>query len=422
LLLLIGSTILDFYVGRALASQQDSVKRKRLLVCSLAGNLGALGFFKYAGFFVQSTAAMLESFGLQANVSMLEIVLPVGISFYTFQTLSYTIDIYRGRLEPAESALDFALFVAFFPQLVAGPIVRAAHFLPQLAGRPAIDDAAVGQGLARILKGLFKKVVIADTLAVSIVDPAFAAPSELGSVDALAAVYAYALQIYCDFSGYSDIAIGSARLLGFDIPENFNAPYLARNLRDFWRRWHISLSTWLRDYLYIGLGGSRASTGRTYLNLAVTMLLGGLWHGAAWRFLLWGGLHGVGLAETRAWQRARAGAARASWPVVVAQQIATFHFVCVGWVFFRATTLSDAAGLFAALARPDIAPRLLCVPVVVVMLTGAVTHVLPRQLKERGLAGFARMPVVAQALILIAALALFDATTLTANPFIYFQF
>jgi D-alanyl-lipoteichoic acid acyltransferase DltB (MBOAT superfamily) len=420
--LILFSTLLDYWVGAALFREPHAGRRRLWLAASLLGNLGVLATFKYYGFFARGLASLLGSIGVEVSLPVLDVLLPVGISFYTFQTLSYTIDIHRRRLEPTESLLDFALFVAFFPQLVAGPIVRAAHFLPQLGRRPTLDDTAISQGLARILEGLFKKVVIADTLAVSIVDPVFLAPRDFGTVDTLLAVYAYALQIYCDFSGYSDIAIGSARLLGFNIPENFNAPYLARDLRDFWRRWHISLSTWLRDYLYIGLGGSRGSSGRTQVNLLVTMLLGGLWHGAAWRFVIWGGLHGLGLAATRAWQRARDLEARGSRPVVVAQQLFTFHVVCAGWIFFRAPGVKGAFEIFAALARPDVAPRLVTVTVVAVMLTGAVTHVLPRAVEQRGVAIFRRMPVVAQALVLVVAFALFDAMTLTAHPFIYFQF
>ncbi|MEE8410092.1 MAG: MBOAT family protein [Myxococcota bacterium] len=424
LVLILISTLLDFWVGRALGRETHAGRRRMLLAASLIGNLGLLATFKYYGFFAESLQALLESVGISANLPALEVLLPVGISFYTFQTLSYTIDIYRGRLQPTHKPLDFALFVAFFPQLVAGPIVRAAHFLPQLERDPrssTAGDRRMSDGLFLIIKGLFKKIVIADFLAVSIVDKVYADPTAFGGVDLLLATYAYALQIYGDFSGYSDIAIGSAKLLGFDIPKNFNAPYLARNLRDFWRRWHISLSTWLRDYLYIPLGGSRGGGGRTYVALAVTMLLGGLWHGAAWRFIAWGALHGVGLALTRLAQRA--GLRLPTGPIVsFAQGLLTFHFVCAGWVFFRAVSFDHAVEVFRGLARASGAPTLATLPVLLVMAVGFTTHLLPRQIEVRTADLFARLPVVCQAVVLVASLALFDAMALTAHPFIYFQF
>jgi alginate O-acetyltransferase complex protein AlgI len=295
LALLLGTIVLDYYLALWIARTEDRVKRKALLILSLVSNLGILAVFKYCDFFTQDV--------LDLSVEPLNLILPAGISFHTFQSLSYTIDVYRGQLKPTRSVLQFATFVLFFPQLVAGPIVRATELMPQLAELPRIDHARASDGLFRIMVGLFKKIAIADFLAIAIVDRVFANPENYSSLEVLVGVYAYALQIYLDFSAYSDIAIGSAQLLGFELPENFRTPYRSANLQEFWRRWHISLSTWLRDYLYIPLGGSRRGGLFTYRNLIITMLLGGLWHGASWTFIVWGALHGFGLAVTRVFQR-----------------------------------------------------------------------------------------------------------------------
>jgi D-alanyl-lipoteichoic acid acyltransferase DltB (MBOAT superfamily) len=297
LFLLLGTIVLDYYLGLWIERTEDPVARKALVIVSLCSNLGILVFFKYADFFVQDVLQL-------EGVDRLNLILPAGISFHTFQSLSYTIDVYRKQIKATRSVVEFATFVLFFPQLVAGPIVRAHDLLPQLANPPALELHKATLGLFRIVVGLFKKIAIADALALWIVDRVFEAPERFSSVEVMCGVYAYALQIYLDFSAYSDIAIGSAQLLGFDIPENFRTPYRSANLQEFWRRWHISLSTWLRDYLYIALGGSRGAEWRTYLNLTLTMLLGGLWHGASWAFIVWGALHGFGLAVTRFFQRA----------------------------------------------------------------------------------------------------------------------
>ncbi|MGE0871807.1 MAG: MBOAT family protein [Kofleriaceae bacterium] len=298
LALLLATIVLDYYLGLWIDRADDPWKRKALLVVSLCSNLGILVFFKYADFFAQDV--------LRLDVPRLELILPAGISFHTFQSLSYTIDVYRRELKPTPSVVQFATFVLFFPQLVAGPIVRAQDLLPQLDRLPSLELQRATTGVFRIVVGLFKKVAIADALAHSIVDRVFEAPERFSSIEVAAGVYGYALQIYLDFSAYSDIAIGSAQVLGFTLPENFRTPYRSANLQEFWRRWHISLSTWLRDYLYITLGGSKGAPWRTYLNLILTMLLGGLWHGASWRFIVWGALHGFGLAVTRYFQRATA--------------------------------------------------------------------------------------------------------------------
>jgi D-alanyl-lipoteichoic acid acyltransferase DltB (MBOAT superfamily) len=295
LALLLGTIVLDYYLGIWIERSESPAWRRALVILSLCSNLGVLVFFKYTDFFAQDV--------LHLHVRPLHLILPAGISFHTFQSLSYTIDVYRRQLRATRSVIAFATFVLFFPQLVAGPIVRAQDLLPQLAELPALELEAATAGLFRIVVGLFKKIALADTLALALVDRVFEAPEHFSAVEVIAGVYGYALQIYLDFSAYSDIAIGSAQVLGFALPENFRTPYRSANLQEFWRRWHISLSTWLRDYLYITLGGSQGAPWRTYLNLIATMLLGGLWHGASWAFVVWGGLHGFGLAVTRYFQR-----------------------------------------------------------------------------------------------------------------------
>jgi D-alanyl-lipoteichoic acid acyltransferase DltB (MBOAT superfamily) len=295
LALLLGTIVLDYYLALWIARTTQKRWRLAILVLSLVSNFGILGVFKYYDFFTQDV--------LQLDVAPLHLVLPAGISFHTFQSMSYTIDVYRKELEPTRSVLQFATFVLFFPQLVAGPIVRAKELLPQLATLPRFDYTRAADGLFRILVGLFKKIAIADFLAIALVDRVFENPQYYSSLEVMVALYAYALQIYLDFSAYSDIAIGSAQLIGFDLPENFRTPYRAANLQEFWRRWHISLSSWLRDYLYKPLGGSKGGTFLTYRNLILTMLLGGLWHGANWTFIVWGALHGFGLAVVRYFQR-----------------------------------------------------------------------------------------------------------------------
>lgn len=344
-LLIVGSTILDFVVGLALGRAEAERRRKVLLVVSLVGNLGVLGIFKYADFFIQSFGSLVEQFGFRADVRTLGLLLPVGISFYTFQTLSCTIDVYRRRIEPERSLLRFALFVAFFPQLVAGPIVKARDFLPQLAAPRRFDWRSLDAGLMLILIGLTKKVLIADNLA-TLVEPVFAHPERYTTADLWLGMFCYAGQIYGDFSGYSDMAIGLARLLGFELCLNFASPYLAMSLSDFWRRWHISLSSWLRDYLYIPLGGSRGTRWRTARNLMLTMLLGGLWHGASWTFVVWGAIHGAALVVQKTWGWLVGGAAGSGQqrrnPIgIVACWASTFLVVNIAWVFFRSQPVID---------------------------------------------------------------------------------
>ncbi|OYP37340.1 MBOAT family O-acyltransferase [Rhodopirellula sp. MGV] len=340
--LLLLSTIVDFVAGRQIELATSQQQRRRWLALSLCVNLGSLGFFKYCNFFIESAQALLAPIGF--DVSTLEIVLPVGISFYTFQTLSYTIDIYRGKLRASDSLVDFALYVAFFPQLVAGPIVRAAELLPQLAVVPAWSSRRAYGGFQTVLRGLVKKVLIADRLG-EFVDVVFAGPDLYSGATVWLAVIAYAGQIYYDFSGYSDIAIGLAKLLGYRFPKNFRHPYLALSPAQFWRRWHMTLSRWLRDYLYIPLGGNRMGERRTSLNLLATMTLGGLWHGAAWTFVLWGVWHGMVLCVERSF------ASHTPWRVWRSIRWAsTMGIVMFGWILFRCDSLKQVAEVLGQLA------------------------------------------------------------------------
>ena len=301
--LLIFSTLLDFYIGKAIFTAKNKKRKKVLLISSLVGNLGLLGFFKYADFGIAQINNVTESLGIP-EITSLGLILPIGISFYTFQTISYTVEIYRGKLEPSKSLWEFALFVSFFPQLVAGPILRASHFLPQLREKISnngitsrlrtitIHDASLRIGISLMAIGFFKKMFFADNIA-PMVNEIFSVPIGLESFSIIIGAIGFGIQVYCDFSGYSDIAIGAATILGFHIPANFNKPYFATSPVDFWRRWHISLSTWLRDYLYIPLGGNKKGDYRSYANLFTVMIIGGLWHGASWNFVIWGALHGV---------------------------------------------------------------------------------------------------------------------------------
>jgi D-alanyl-lipoteichoic acid acyltransferase DltB (MBOAT superfamily) len=421
----VGST-LDFFIGRALARIQRPAARNALLAASVVYYLGVLAAFKYWNFAADAFASLAGAAGLPLRASHLRLVLPFGISFFTFETMSYTIDVWRRELEPSRRYVDYLLFVCFFPHLVAGPIVRPAQMLPQLASPPVASAASQARGLYRIGAGLVKKIVIGDFLAQAIVDRVFATPERFTALEVLIAVYAYAAQIYADFSGYTDVAIGSAALFGYELPENFDAPYLARDLQDFWRRWHISLSTWLRDYLYKPLGGSRHGAFRTYRNLMITMVLGGLWHGASWTFVVWGALHGGALAATRMWQRARGSAGRARSPRGARAwlgPILTFHFVCLGWLFFRAPTLAHAGLALAQLGRgtwslDHVTPRVLAV-----LGTAAALHLVPRDWEARVRETFVRTPAPLQGVVLAAlAMALHLAAAAKPEPFVYGQF
>jgi alginate O-acetyltransferase complex protein AlgI len=421
----VGSTI-DFFIGRALGRVERPAARNALLLASIVYYLGVLALFKYWNFASDSLAALLSLLGVHASSGHLRLVLPFGISFFTFETMSYTIDVWRRDLSPTSRYLDYLLFVCFFPHLVAGPIVRPAQMLPQLAASPPADAAAQARGLWRIATGLAKKIIVGDYVAQAIVNRAFAAPERFTALEIILAVYGYAVQIHADFSGYSDIAIGSAALFGYELPENFESPYLSRNLREFWARWHITLSTWLRDYLYKPLGGSRAGRAKTYRNLTITMLLGGLWHGASWNYVLWGGLHGAGLALTRMWQRARAvGPApeASSRPLSWLSWAATFHFVCFAWIFFRAPTFAHGLLMLTRIARGGWTLEHVGPKVAVVVSAALLVHWMPRGWEVRSREAFVRTPAVVQGLVLAAAAVMLHLAARTRpEPFVYGQF
>jgi len=337
------STVLDYFCGIIIDDSVDAKKRKLFLFISVFGNLLILGFFKYFNFFAANLQELLKAFGFSIHPRFLHIILPVGISFYTFQTMSYTIDIYYKKMKPTKRFFDLALFVAFFPQLVAGPIERAKHLLPQVLNPRKLSFNKFYEGCYLILWGLFLKVFVADNLA-RIVDPVFGALPPYNGLDVIIATYAFAFQIFGDFAGYSSIARGLGKCMGFDIMLNFNLPYFATNPADFWHRWHISLSTWLRDYLYIPLGGNRRGAFLTYRNLAITMLLGGLWHGAAWTFIIWGAYHGVLLIIHRLLRQFLSKIPTFKNPLIekmvyLLRVIFFFNLICLGWLIFRAESL-----------------------------------------------------------------------------------
>jgi len=410
--LLAASTVVNHVLAVAIHRSRAPAARKALLALAVAFDLGLLAYFKYAGFFVSSADNLLGTSWI------VDITLPVGISFYTFMAISYVVDTYRGELAPASFA-RFAVFQAFFPHLVAGPIVRASELLPQLESPRDPRRVDTSRAFFLIVSGLFLKVVIANHLATHIVDSVFAAPNRHSSLEVLMAVYGYAVQIFADFCGYTNIAIGVALLLGFEFPQNFASPYTAVSLQDFWRRWHMTLSRWLRDYLYIPLGGNRKGSILTYRNLMLTMLLGGLWHGAAWTFVVWGGIHGLGLAIERA----------TGWrPATRAQQwfgrVLTFHVVCFAWIFFRADTFSRAGQvierLFTAWGQGS---PLVTTSVVLAILVGVVTQYVRPTAVAGLVSGFQRLPAVGQAVCVAVALAVINTIGPTGvAPFIYFRF
>jgi alginate O-acetyltransferase complex protein AlgI len=411
--LIIASTLVDF--GLALAIDR-SAKPKRYLVISIVANLGLLAFFKYANFLIASFNAGLTASGASLQFSALDIVLPVGISFFTFQAMSYTIDVYRKEMPARRNLLDYALYIAFFPQLLAGPIVRAKEFFHELDFPKALALRDVQYALILITLGMVKKVVCADNLAESF-DAVWLNPAQHPPSMVLAAVYAFAAQIYFDFSGYTDIAIGVALLLGFRFPKNFDYPYAAITLQDFWRRWHMTLSRWLRDYLYIALGGNRISGLRTYVNLGATMLLGGLWHGASWNFVIWGALHGLYLGVERAlgWDKPSE-----HWVVNGLRWALTFHLVCFAWIFFRAPTFAASTAMIARIA--ELVNNVQGLQSVVLPVVGLLLYQsLARRvaLKDK----LANANALVFAIVVSAAfLALVVLAPARTAPFIYFQF
>jgi len=428
LALIWGSSTVDWLLGNAIDAAPTQRRRKQWLAFTVVMNLGVLALFKYFDFGVAELSALLRSLGVNPPELALRLTLPVGISFFTFESMSYVIDVYRRQLRPHKSYVEYLTFVAFFPHLVAGPIIRPRDLLPQLSAAPRFSGEAASGALLLIAIGLLKKVAIADYLAVNLVDRVFDAPLQYSALECYVALVGYSVQIYCDFSGYTDIAIGSAALLGIHFPANFASPYKAHSIVDFWRRWHISLSTWLRDYLYIPLGGNRYGRWRTYFNLLITMLLGGLWHGANLTFVVWGALHGLMLAGTRAFQElfGKRGAPEPASPTAglrLLQVFLTFHAVTFAWLFFRAKSLEDAWLILGRLAtlstfHPNLDPRVLWV-----LAAGLVSHYVPERWFQRALAVFANLPVPAQAVVLlVCALSVREMATLEAVPFVYFQF
>ncbi len=444
--LLASSSGLNYLAGLGLAATKDKVLRKRIVITAVALNLGVLGIFKYYNFFMNSLTDLTLALGLQRDMPFLEIILPVGISFFTFQGISYVIDVDRGHIKPVRSPLDLFLYISFFPQLVAGPIVRASHFLPQLTKAPALNRTMVTFGFLLILNGMLKKVVIAHYIASGLVDPVFADPSAATSADLIAAHYAYAVQVYCDFSAYSDIAIGAAALLGFRFRKNFDRPLGATSLAQLWNRWHISLSTWLRDYLYRALRGNKRDHGlRMYRNIFLTMLLGGLWHGANWTFVIWGAIHGVGLCTERfiktqwsAFRSARQpklstlGAAAVgdvpespgtAWFAAFVGWLVTFHLFTLAAVFFRSPHLDVALRYFEQMFTFQGGPHYLT-PFLLVLTAGAVaTQFLPGNGIEKLAEKTKAWSPVSLGLLLGAGLLLIEMIgPQGVAPFIYFRF
>ncbi len=427
--LIVISTVADFFIAQRMHASSTRGVRRRWLYASLGVNLGILAVFKYFNFFVDSAASLLEAVGFSADTPTLTVILPVGISFYTFQTISYTFDVFRRRISPERDLITFAVYVAFFPQLVAGPIERAQHLLPQIQAKrraPNLDRAWSAVWL--ILTGLFKKVVLADGLA-AVVETRFTSPDQHGAISLLIGMYAFAIQIYGDFSGYSSMARGVGRLFGIELIRNFEQPYLSKNISQFWRSWHISLSTWLWDYLYVPLGGNRRGRRRLYINMALTMLIGGLWHGAAWTFVVWGGLHGLYLAIHRmvgAYEpRGRPQSPRIGdlWGIVV-----TFHLVAFAWVFFRAESFSAAWDYLAGFTRlastaagdgGSLSSQLASIVAFAVVVFG-LDWIDRNREKYRPLQTWHPVPLGAAMAVMVTGLLVFSGDKLV--PFIYFQF
>jgi D-alanyl-lipoteichoic acid acyltransferase DltB (MBOAT superfamily) len=426
LILLLVTTTTDYLAGRGIARAPAGSRRRTLwLLFTLVVNLGLLFVFKYANFFYSSavTAANLLGWGL--SFEPLGILLPAGISFYTFQSISYSIDVYRGRLAVERNFVRYALFVAFFPQLIAGPIVRAVDLLPQIPRRPFLAAEQVGRGLFLIATGLLKKVVVADFLAINLVDRVFEVPGFYSSLEMLLGLYGYTMQVYMDFSAYSDIAIGSALLLGFRLPENFNRPYLATSIADFWRRWHITLSSWLREYLYFPLGGSRGTSLQTYRNLFITFVLIGLWHGADWTFVVYGCLHAVGMCVdryVRVTVRKRQKVALTAWGRTW-RVLLTLHFVVLARIFFRCQSFGQVREVVAVLLAGTTSLLAMNASLWVVLLGSYLIHWTPRRMVEASMEQFARLPGVVQGTAFaMAALLIAQRASSKAIPFVYFNF
>jgi D-alanyl-lipoteichoic acid acyltransferase DltB (MBOAT superfamily) len=438
-LLLIFTATSDFLIGRMIASTYTKIRKKLWVTLSVCINLGMLMYFKYTNFLYELAINFWHYLGglldeqllQQLTYTPLDLFLPIGISFFTFQSLSYTIDIYRGVVQPVKRWIDYLFFVSFFPGLVAGPIVRAKDFIPQIYRKPILLYNHLGESIYLIICGLFKKCVISDYISVNFVDRIFDAPSLYTGIENLLGIYGYALQIYCDFSGYSDMAIGIALLLGFRFNINFDSPYQSASITEFWRRWHISLSSWLRDYLYIPLGGNRKGKVCTYVNLIITMLLGGLWHGAALRFILWGAIHGVALIADKLFMRMFGlkanGADMSPWRRIIGI-IFTFHLVCFAWIFFRVDTMEKAGQMLTQIFiqfEPGVFLQFISGYrlIFILMVTGYVIHFMPKKVDLILQKKITCMPLWAKASLLsIAVFVVIQMKSAQIVPFIYFQF
>jgi D-alanyl-lipoteichoic acid acyltransferase DltB (MBOAT superfamily) len=438
-LLLVFTATSDFLIGRMISVTQTNAGKKLWVTLSVCINLGMLMYFKYTNFLYESAIHFWHYLGgilheqalQQLTCKPLDIFLPIGISFFTFQSLSYTIDIYREQVKPVKRWIDYLFFVSFFPGLVAGPIIRAKDFIPRIYKKPVLLYNHLGEALYLIICGLFKKCVISDYISVNFVDRIFDAPTLYTGVENLLGIYGYALQIYCDFSGYSDMAIGIALLLGFRFNINFHSPYQSASITEFWRRWHISLSSWLRDYLYIPLGGNRRGKVRTYINLIITMLLGGLWHGAALRFILWGAIHGVALAVDKLFMTIfRLKANGADMPVWrrITGVIFTFHLVCFAWIFFRSDTIEKAGRMLTQIFtrfEPGVFLQFISGYRLIFILTvaGYVFHFMPKKIDLAIQKKITCMPLWAKAALLsIVLFIVIRMKSAEIVPFIYFQF
>lgn len=418
--LIAGCTVWNQIFAKLLGVRLLERWKSWVVAVAIAGDLSVLGWFKYYGFFVANVVAFTGRFGLPVPLPLIQVALPIGISFFTFQAMSYVIDVKRNKTA-AVSTLDFAVYLSFFPHLIAGPIVRVSELVPQFATARDPRKVEFSRAMGLIISGLIKKILIADFVATQLVDPVFSSPGLHSRWDVIFAIYGYAVQIYCDFSAYTDIAIGLALLLGFQFPVNFNKPYAALSITDFWHRWHMTLSRWLRDYLYISLGGNRKGRANTYRNLMLTMLLGGLWHGAAWNFVLWGGMHGGGLAGERWWQE-RGLSSKVKIPAVV-RWLITFHVVCFAWIFFRADSLGGVGAMLGQLLGGT-GPTTVTSGVVLAIFAGLAIHFIPREPALILRRSFAGLSPVGQGLAFGAVVLLCGAviTGQGVAPFIYYRF
>jgi D-alanyl-lipoteichoic acid acyltransferase DltB (MBOAT superfamily) len=422
LIFLVGVTV-DHLCVKGMARAQSQGTRKALVTLSIVSNLGLLAGFKYLELLRQTALSLLAPLGITVRPEPFNLLLPVGLSFFVFQAISYTVDVYRGKASAEHSFLEHLLYMLFFPRVVSGPIVRASELMAHFRATPSLTPEQGGHALFRIAVGLVKKLVIADVLGAGIVDPVFGAPEKYASAECIVAAVAYTFELYYDFSGYSDIALGVAALFGFKFPENFNRPYLAKNIAEFWNRWHLSLSTWLRDYLYRPLGGNRVSKPRVLFNLMTVMVLGGLWHGADWRFAVWGAVHGVALCGLRCWEWAVGKPESPGIPRVALGMLATFTLVVLTRVVFRAPDMTHANEFYARMLAgvPGIAN---VSPLVWGMLAAAVLfHVVPLKLYTVSSELFVRMPVPVRAVALVLlGLGIRHLSAVETRPYVYLQF